>query len=158
MVSNQNKKSKKEITKDEMEEVCEKCKENAKWARHYDNMLWLVTSIFLIAIAYLITSSIQDIKTSLLGMLITFCLLYFATGFRQWKQKNMPENTNGKIDNKPELPQWEIYVFLLYAIGAYWIIDIVEYMNSSAIRLSLFLSFWLLVVVFLYDRGKFKNH
>jgi len=86
-------------------------KESHEWARHYDQMVWLSTSIFLLVIAQLvlaISPSKPNIETALLGILITGCLLYFVASFR----KQHDETRTASVANicHVDLRHWTILV------------------------------------------------
>lgn len=154
--------------------------EHYKWARHYDTLVWVSTSIFIIAIATLVASCCpqKNLETALLGLLITGCLLYFVAGFRGLKHKEMKEaqkesqqnqeEEQKKENQKPDLPQWWLYVLMIFLIGVYWIYLIAE--NVSWIGLLYFIQkilgmtdFWIgllpwaIVVVILFFLGRYKD-
>lgn len=122
-------------------------KEKGEWARHYDSMLWLATSIFLIAIAQLATNCCTQLapETGLLGLLITGALLYFAASFRQLKHKKTEK------EEPPRLRQWPVYVLVMFFIGLYWINYLRDFIGSDILWIGII---WGLVVGWLFCEGR----
>jgi len=132
-------------------------KESHEWARHYDQMVWLSTSIFLLVIAQLvlaISPSKPNIETALLGILITGCLLYFVASFRKHKHCQMQLIRDM---TKPELPQWPIFVMLIYGIGLYWLYHLHCCIHETILAFIYLWLIWTILVVALGHAGKYKN-
>lgn len=99
--------------------------EAATWTRHFDSLLWQVTSIFATAIGALIAYSYAnfDVAISLAGLFFTILPVYFGASFRELRK-----NVSIKLD--PELKealqlgrqlyQWQVFVSIFIVFECLW--------------------------------------
>ena len=87
------------------------------WERHYDTILWTITTIFAVAIGGLFSyvNSNPDFWLSIFGLILTGITIYLATSFRQlrhgYKKKKSPSH----------LSQWPVYILIFWGLGLLWI-------------------------------------
>jgi hypothetical protein len=97
-----------------------------QWSRHYDTLLWNVTTIFAAAIGGLLVycySNFNDI-ISLVGLIITPLPIYFAASFRELRKKinqHLNEADRKILHENRELKQWLLYVFIFLLFEFLWL-------------------------------------
>lgn len=118
----------------------------AEWARHYDNLLWTVTSIFLAANGALLVHCSQ--KANFLwplavgGQLITVLTVYFAASFRELRYRAVQQLDPGLqvIWMGRRLYQWQAFVALFMVLILGWAWLLVHYAPGR-------LPWWLMVTI-----------
>lgn len=85
--------------------------------RHYDNLLWTVTTIFAAAIGglFVYVHSKPDYWLSIFGLIVTGLTIYLATSFRQLR--HFYSNKKNSLNH---LPQWPVYIFIFWGLGLLW--------------------------------------
>ena len=93
-------------------------KNNDKWIRHYDNLLWIVTTIFATGIGGLLVHvhSNFNFLFAIFGLLITPAPVYFASDFRRLRFKH----SYTQNDKSKHLPQWPAYVAIFVGLEILW--------------------------------------
>ena len=100
-----------------------------EWARHYDILLWTVTTIFLVADGTLLVycSESKNFRTSLAlgGILFNLVTVYLVASMRELR--HLVESTIDKdndLSSRRKLIQWRpfISIFLLIAVGWFWLL------------------------------------
>ncbi len=96
--------------------------ERGHWARHYDTLLWSVTTIFAGAIGGLLVyvHSNFDIRLAVFGLIITPVPVYFGASFRELHSKSMSRNAKRVIQRDRTLYQWEVYVAVFVLLEILW--------------------------------------
>lgn len=96
------------------------------WARHFDLLLWTVSTLFVTALVFLINLSIglKDFFVTFIGYLLSIIPIYFATSFRELKFL-MINKLDGKIkkifEEKRKFPQWFIFNLVFFIISLIWL-------------------------------------
>lgn len=99
--------------------------ELSQWSRHYDNLLWVVTTIFLASIGALLAFSFQTFNyyLSLFGMLLTATPVYFAISFRESQalvNKYIDTKVTTSLFARRKYLQWPMYVLIFVGIEVLW--------------------------------------
>jgi mannose/fructose/N-acetylgalactosamine-specific phosphotransferase system component IIC len=150
-----------------------------KWIRHYDTLLWTVSSILTAANVLLISALVQVIccKTSLfeieilistIGLSLTIATVYFAISFRKLRHGFMDQyNKDAKEEDKKNIQkirkaapeQWGIYVFIFWLIGLFWV-DWSIFTYQKYEQLICYIAFSVVVTIcffVLHEIGKYKE-
>lgn len=103
------------------------------WSRHFDTLLWQVTTMFAAAIGGLLAYSYSkfDQGVAIFGLLITPIPVYFAASFREVRfniHQKLPQEVHEAIymtarpngSRGRKLHQWEVYVLLMVGLAALW--------------------------------------
>ncbi len=97
-----------------------------EWSRHYDALLWNVTTIFAAAIGGLLAYSYSnfDLVFSLAGLLLTIVPVYFAASFREVRRLvdlQIDKKIRDAMYPKRRLHQWSLYVALFMLLELLWV-------------------------------------
>jgi len=98
------------------------------WGRHYDTLLWTVTTIMATAIGALLVyvSSNFDPCLAIFGFILTILAVYFAASFRELRHK-VEEHYDKECPEIAEVlrtrrfPQWWAYLLIFIMLGVLWI-------------------------------------
>ena len=134
-----------------------------EYSRHYDNLVWLVTSLFTTAnVALLaIAAGEKSIEVSLVGLALSVLTVYFATSFRLLRRRVHLQLKSRGMDREwlyESMPgigaQWLIYVAFFAGLATLWTWRLI--ISSPS-----FLSVWagllaasLAVFIFLYRKAR----
>ncbi len=103
-----------------------------EWARHYDTLLWTVTTIFLAADGALLVYCSEDgkFRTSLAfgGMWLNVVTAYLATSMRELRHGVGSTMDNGLSPGR-KLYQWLPFISIFALIAGGWILLLVENIN-----------------------------
>jgi len=98
-----------------------------EWVRHYDNLLWTVTSIFLAANGALLVYSSDKANfvpgLALGGLLLTGLTVYFAASMRELRhlfQNKLDDNLRSIIQEDRRLSQWWAFIALFLVLTVGW--------------------------------------
>jgi flagellar biosynthesis protein FlhB len=96
------------------------------WSRHYDSLLWNVTTLFAAAIGGLLvyTYSTFHIGVAIVGLIITCLPVYFAASFREASYKinqHLPAEERKIIFEDRKLKQWSPYVLVFVLLETLWV-------------------------------------
>lgn len=144
----------------------EDLRESMEWSRHYDELLWLVTSLLIGANAALLAITCDKDKTSIrvcvLGIAISLLTVFFAASFRKIRRRlraRLEKQYGTRYDwlvggSKGWLKQWRVYVSFFAGFAALWLSFL--WTKSSELRCGWFAA---LVLVegpfyFLYRAGR----
>ncbi len=99
--------------------------ELAELSRHYDTMLWSVTSLWAAAIGGLLVYCHEhfDPWLAAFGLILTVCAMYFAYSFRSSRRRLhdcMGPNLRKLYVGSPGLRQWDILALLFFALICLW--------------------------------------
>lgn len=101
--------------------------ELGEWTRHYDELLWRVTTIFATADGALLIFCVEKKTDSLIpyviGILLPPIAVYFAASFRELKNGlslKMAEVYSKQLFFPRKLPQWEAYVAMFFLLTVAW--------------------------------------
>ena len=138
--------------------MSDNAKQNADWIRHYDNLLWIVTTIFATAIGGLLVyvHSNFDVILAIFGMLITPVAVYFAASFRLLRSEFLLNQ-----DNKSwRLPQWPAYVTIFMGLEFLWDYLLLSHKNYSIDPLSWvgIVIPWIFILCLLYLGWNLRNN
>lgn len=108
--------------------MTDECKEILEWSRHYDNLLWFVTSFLTGANAALMAISADKLRPQigLFGMLLTIATVFLATSFRSIRRrlhcrlKNIGPKYMYLVKGDDRLKQWRLYVLFFVLVVFYW--------------------------------------
>lgn len=114
------------------------------WIRHYDILLWTVTSLLLATNTFLFSSLIKmkseffllRVAISAIGLFLTVITVYFAASFRKLRHAFIDKYHKDAQQSEDEkqyandiekiyqagLKQWTIYIVIFWAIAVAWII------------------------------------
>lgn len=110
--------------------------EAANWTRHFDTLLWSVTSIFATAIGALIAYSYSnfDIAISIAGLFFTILPVYFGASFRELRKrvnKYLNPELKAAIRYGRSLYQWPLFVSIFVVFQALWVLLLLK--NESTL-------------------------
>jgi len=99
--------------------------EAANWTRHFDTILWQVTSIFAAAIGALIAYSYSnfDVAISLAGLFFTILPVYFGASFRELRKRVSPKldpDLRKALKEGRQLYQWQVFVSIFIIFECLW--------------------------------------
>ena len=97
----------------------------AELSRHYDTMLWTVTSLWAAAVGGLLVYSGEHFDPWLagFGLALTVCAMYFAYSFRKYRRKvneEMPENLRRLVVKGRGLRQWDAFLLIFMGLVFLW--------------------------------------
>ena len=97
-----------------------------EWSRHYDSLLWNVTTLFSAAIGGLLVYTYTQfhVGVAIVGLVITCLPVYFAASFREASYKinqHLPESEKQIIFGNRKIKQWAPYVFVFVLLEALWV-------------------------------------
>lgn len=118
-------------------------KDSEAWGRHYDTLLWTVTTIMGVAIGGLLVylHNNFDLWLAVSGLILTILAIYFAASFRELRHEIECHYGNKKVLEarvNRKFHQWWAYVLIFIIIELLWIKLLVD--NSPA-----FLLLWILM-------------
>lgn len=148
------------------------------WKRHYDNLIWTVSSILLAANSLLINALIQTeecrfkVLITLLGLLLTTSTVYFAASFRnlvngysekyykdlrKLKEKDPEDEEDIRKIHSVALKQWLIYMIVFWLIGVFW--SCWPIFSSKNYLLPCFITLIIITIYFwcIFQRGGYKH-
>lgn len=109
-------------------------KESAEWGRHFDILLWKVTTIMAAAISGLLFYTINkfDIILAIVGFFLAIIAVYFAASFREVRHKVGEYYTDGmkQILRSRTLDQWLAYRLIFVILAMLWIKLLIENCNK----------------------------
>jgi len=110
-------------------------KEAANWTRHFDSMLWQVTSIFATAIGALIAYSYShyDMAITLAGLVFTIIPVYFGASFRELRRrvnKFLDPELKSALGEGRSLHQWKLFVLIFIVFQCLWVFLLIRNNNS----------------------------
>lgn len=96
-----------------------------QWSRHYDTLLWNVTTIFAAAIGGLLAYSYSNFNVviSVMGFILTPLPIYFAASFRESRDKinqKLDEADRDLLFGGRKLKQWSLYAFIFLLLELLW--------------------------------------
>ncbi len=99
--------------------------ELAELSRHYDSMLWTVTSLWAAAVGSLLVYLAEhfDPWLAVFGLSLTVCAMYFAFSFRRRRRKvhaAMPSDLRRLLVKGRGLRQWDIFLLLFLGLTFLW--------------------------------------
>lgn len=134
------------------------------WARHYDSLLWTMSTLFL-GILSIMLFSIDNDKPSLMyvlfGYFLTLAVLYFATSFRELRYlvgKESNERLKKVYQQKRKFPQWLLFNIIFFFLSLFWLIEIynmktmVPFLNINLAFVVAF--FGVTIQIFFYINGR----
>jgi hypothetical protein len=99
----------------------------AELSRHYDAMLWTVTSLWAGAVGGLLVYSYSGEHVSpwlaAFGLGLTVCAMYFAYSFRVCRRQvheQMPESLRNLLVSGPGLRQWDVLTLVFLGLIFLW--------------------------------------
>lgn len=99
----------------------------AELSRHYDSMLWTVTSLWAAAVSGLLLYSYStdhfDPWLGTFGLCVTVCAMYFAYSFRRYRRRvheAMPEDLRRLVVAPPGLRQWDVLAAVFIGLVCLW--------------------------------------
>ena len=98
----------------------------AELSRHYDTMLWTVTSLWAAAVGGLLVYSGEhfDPWLAVFGLVLTVCAMYFAYSFRKYRRKvheRMPESFQRLVVFQGRgFRQWDVFLLIFIALVFLW--------------------------------------
>lgn len=108
-------------------------KEALEWSRHYDNLLWIVTSLLTGANAALMAIAADNksdfpIQVCVLGMVLTVLTVFFAASFRSIRRRlsdRLERDRPGKYTwlvkgGKKWFRQWPVFVLFFAIVAVLW--------------------------------------
>jgi hypothetical protein len=95
-------------------------------SRHYDSMLWTVTSLWAAAIGGLLVYCTQhfDWWLALLGLILTVCAMFFAASFRRLRSRvhdRMSTRNRALFESDPLFRQWNVFLVLFLVLTVSWV-------------------------------------
>jgi len=109
-------------------------KESAEWGRHFDILLWTVTTIMAAAIGALLVCTINkfDIGLAVAGFFLTIIAVYFAASFREVRHKIAKYYADGikEILRSRTLNQWLAYRLIFVILACLWVKLLIENCNK----------------------------
>ena len=99
--------------------------ELAELSRHYDSMLWTVTSLWAAAVGGLLVYSVDrfDPWLGAFGLFLTLCAMFFAFSFRRLRRRvhqAMPENIRRLVVQGSGLRQWDVLSAVFVLLVGFW--------------------------------------
>jgi Na+/H+ antiporter NhaD/arsenite permease-like protein len=97
----------------------------AEWSRHYDSLLWNVTTLFAGAVGGLLAFQYTsfNLPVSIFGLMVSIVPVYFAASFRESRDlvnAQLSEEARNALFAPRKLRQWEAYVVLFIAVEMLW--------------------------------------
>jgi hypothetical protein len=94
-------------------------------SRHYDSTLWNVTSIWVAALGGLLVYCIENFDTwlTVLGLLFTVCPMFFATSFRELRQRvhrQLPRELAELHVSRARIRQWDVFCLIFLVLAVSW--------------------------------------
>jgi len=117
--------------------------EAATWTRHFDTLLWQVTSIFASAIGALLAYSYSDfhLPIAIAGLFFTIIPIYFGASFRELRyrmSKHLDMSIQNALSEGRSLYQWQFFVSIFIAFQLLWVMLLTQ-------KLSQFWMVWVLL-------------
>jgi len=142
----------------------EESKEKNRIFNHYENLLWVSTSLFVAANAILI-ATIKDYGFTIpaLGLSITIATTYFSLSFKEMADRFRDIEFYKKMKDRKHT-QWKAYVFLQGIFAIFWgyhLANKIPELTLKTIMPTYIHStiYLLIIIIFLltyYDRQFFK--
>ena len=97
----------------------------AEWSRHYDSMLWTVTSLWAAAVGGVLLYSVEhfDPWVAAFGLALTVCAMFFAYSFRKLRRRvhaDMPDKIRGLVIKGRGLRQWDMFLLIFMGLVFLW--------------------------------------
>lgn len=99
----------------------------AELSRHFDSMLWTVTSLWAGAVGGLLVYSGEhehfDPWIATFGLGLTVCAMYFAYSFRRFRRRvhnAMPEELRGLVVGDSCVRQWDVFAIVFLGLVLLW--------------------------------------
>jgi len=94
-------------------------------SRHYDSMLWTVTSLWAAAVGGLLVYSAENFDPwlAVFGLILTVCAMYFAYSFRVYRRRvheKLPEELRKIVLSGTRVRQWDVFVLVFLGLTALW--------------------------------------
>ncbi|MFH1245637.1 MAG: hypothetical protein V1662_04055 [Candidatus Omnitrophota bacterium] len=119
-------------------------KEWAEWGRHFDMLLWTVTTIMAAAIGGLLVCTINkfDISLAIVGFMFIILAVYFAASFREIRHKveEFYIDKMKRILKDRNLIQWLVYRLSFEILVIFWIRLLIENSNNAYL-----IWFWIVI-------------
>ena len=117
--------------------------ELGQWSRHYDSLLWNVTTIFMAAIGALLVYSYSNFNfiISIAGMVLTCVPVYFAASFRELQNRvnaQLDVTTRNILFKKRKFLQWWVYVGIFVGQEVLWTILLLSKKPESRFIITTF--------------------
>jgi hypothetical protein len=128
--------------------------ENVEMFRHYDQLFWTTTTIFLAAVAVIASSNSQRISINILALFVTSCFFYLSLSFRK-----LAKNNYDRKEKKFPL-QTGVYITMIGGIMLFFIYRLYSALDLFNLILLSFIAIVLPFIVGLIDcefRGDFKK-
>lgn len=134
------------------------------WARHFDNLLWTITAIFLAANGALLVH--QSEKANFLpglaigGLLLTGVTVYFAASMRELRHRvgeHLDPALRDILEKDRAIYQWQAFVTLFLLFAGSWIWLLVLYAPAFQfwwLVLGVVVVIFILVLGFGFERPK----
>jgi len=108
-----------------------KSRDMEAWGRHYDMLLWTVTTIMAAAIGGLLVYNVGhfSIWLAVSGFILTIIAVYFAASFRELRHKVEEYYINEEIKealSNRKFYQWPAYLLIFIILEALWIKLLIE--------------------------------
>ena len=101
--------------------------ELGEWSRHYDKLLWQVTTLLATADGALLIFCVEKDRVSVIpyviGLLLPPIAVYFAASFREFKNElatKMSKEFKANVFFRRRLWQWEAYVAIFFFLTITW--------------------------------------
>lgn len=138
-------------------------KESAEWGRHFDILLWTVTTIMATAIGGLLVCTINkfDIGLAIAGFFLTIIAVYFAASFREVRHK-IGEYYSVELKEvlcSRKLSQWWAYRLIFAILAILYTKLLIENSNNPWLILLWFImgSIGIVGIMLLKYEGKIKG-
>lgn len=137
------------------------------WGRHYDTLLWTVTTIMAVAIGGLLVyvhnknyNCVRfDVWLAIAGYFLTIVAVYFATSFREARhnvEKHYDEDVKEVLKVR-KLLQWDAYLLIFTILGGLWIKLLIENYSELLWLWLIIAGFGLGSIIYCWVKGRGKN-
>lgn len=98
----------------------------AELSRHYDSLLWTVTSLWGAAVGGLLLYSSRDFDTwlAVFGSALSVCAMYFAYTFRRLRRRvheAMPDALRALHEARGRFLQWDAFGLIFLGLVVLWV-------------------------------------
>jgi len=131
------------------------------WGRHYDSLLWIVTTIMATVIGGLLVATARefDILFAVAGLLISYIAVYLTASFGELRHKveKYYSKEIGKILKNRKFCQWPAYLLIFIILSILWVELLVKnYPNLTWLRLinSIIVIEWIILRWLEYKESK----
>ena len=135
-----------------------------EWSRHFDTLLWQVTTILAASIGglFIYCNQYFDLWVSIIGLLLTIVPVYLAASFRELRGRlsdQLDPKIQEAIHQGRKLFQWEMYCLVFICFEILWVRLLLTKAPEDWPQCITYIlgTFAILITIFLASKGLHSN-